>query len=217
MCNETTLEVSILMFFRQIAGADVILLNKTDLVTPSQLTNLEKDIHDVNSVASIHRTVRGNIDLSKIVGIGAYDTDKSWRIVQEIRSFHELEHEHDHDHDHAEEHHYFKRGISSVIVPCPPLLPSQLPLVDAWIRTLLWENVIPSTANSPTIDVLRCKGIITIGNDRYVLQGVKSMYDLAKIENAGDNLDPQQGKLVFIGKGLDMGLMTDSFNQGLCA
>lgn len=194
---------------RQIAGADVILVNKSDLVTPSQLADLETDIHLVNSAASVHRTVRGVIDLANIVGIGAYDTEKSGKSIQTIKNAHE------HEHDHAEEHHYHKRGISSVVIPCPPLQASQLSLVDAWIRTLLWDNTIPSTASLPAVDILRCKGMVTVGNDTYVLQGVKSIYELAKLENAGDDFDPQQGKLVFIGKGLDLGLMVDSFNKAL--
>lgn len=60
---------------RQIGFADVVVLNKTDLVSPADLDALEKRIREVNRVARIHRTERGVLAPSKVVGQRAFDLD----------------------------------------------------------------------------------------------------------------------------------------------
>ncbi|KAL1677784.1 CobW/HypB/UreG, nucleotide-binding domain-containing protein [Schizophyllum commune] len=57
---------------RQIAGSDIILLNKVDLVSPETLATTEDLITKVNPGALVYRTVRGQIDLGKLMGIRAY-------------------------------------------------------------------------------------------------------------------------------------------------
>ena len=59
----------------QIAFADVILLNKTDLVSDAELTQLEKRIHRMNSQASLHRTANAEIGIDKILDIHAFDLE----------------------------------------------------------------------------------------------------------------------------------------------
>ena len=56
----------------QIAGSDIILLNKVDLVSPETLATTEDLITKVNPGAPVYRTVRGQIDLGKLMGIRAY-------------------------------------------------------------------------------------------------------------------------------------------------
>ncbi|KAE9454009.1 hypothetical protein C3L33_14127, partial [Rhododendron williamsianum] len=67
--------------FSQIAFADVIILNKVDLVSPdgsgSVIDELEEEIHNINSLANIIRSVRCQVDLSKILNCGAYDASKA--------------------------------------------------------------------------------------------------------------------------------------------
>ncbi len=111
----------------QIAFADVILLNKTDLVTPGELDSLERRIRKMNAVARIHRTSKANIDLNKVLNVKGFDLD---RILEHEPDFlkdgghkhhhdehdgkdhshcdHEhgqCEHDHDHDHKHAHDEH----------------------------------------------------------------------------------------------------------------
>ncbi|KAL1748389.1 CobW/HypB/UreG, nucleotide-binding domain-containing protein [Schizophyllum fasciatum] len=231
---------------RQIAGSDIILLNKADLASPADLAATEDLITKVNPGAPVYRTVRGQIDLGKLMGIHAYgsapvlaDEGEAAPVpAGEIES-----HEHDsHSHAHAHPHstHYEVRGISSLRVRVPPLAPGALAALDGWVREVLWEGRLPgaapaasdpttttSAASSSPLLVLRCKGLfVTTAGERYVLQGVRNMYDLFKVEegeegsaptkddqpmkNAShgtakdhDNLGiPQEGKLVLIGKGL---------------
>ena len=91
----------------QIAFADVVLLNKTDLVTPDELAEVEARIRGLNPYATLHRTQRCAIPLDRVLGRGAFDLD---RILSLEPGFLDAEEEHahgegcgcDHEHEHGE-------------------------------------------------------------------------------------------------------------------
>jgi G3E family GTPase len=92
----------------QIAFADVILLNKTDLVTPAELDSLERRIKKMNAVARIHRTSNAQIDLNNVLNVKGFDLD---RILEHEPDFlkdgghkHKHDHKHEHKHEHEHEH-----------------------------------------------------------------------------------------------------------------
>jgi G3E family GTPase len=62
----------------QIAFADVVLLNKTDLVSGGELATVEARIRQINPYASLHRTERCDIDLGKVLGRDAFNLDRIW-------------------------------------------------------------------------------------------------------------------------------------------
>jgi G3E family GTPase len=64
----------------QIAFADVILLNKIDLVTPRELDQLESRIHAMNTAAKIYRTRDAAIALDKILDLGGFDLDRALEV-----------------------------------------------------------------------------------------------------------------------------------------
>ena len=194
---------------RQIAAADVILLNKVDLVSPSEADATEEVIRGINPAASFYRTVRGEIDLKHIMGVDAY---ASRQIIDETRALSMgCDHPHDHDeHDHQHVHpkkptHYELRGISSLQIDCPKLSAEQMDKLDQWVRTVLWEKEVPGrpARDAGAIDVLRCKGLfVTDEGELHVLQGVRNLYDISRVEGEEALGLPDTGKLVFIGKGL---------------
>ncbi len=61
----------------QIAFADVILLNKTDLTSPSALNALEGRIHTMNAMAKIFRTQDAHIAMNHILDLGGFDLDRA--------------------------------------------------------------------------------------------------------------------------------------------
>ncbi|KAJ3830624.1 CobW domain-containing protein [Lentinula raphanica] len=212
---------------RQIAGSDVIILNKVDLVDSSILAATETAIKYVNPAAPIYRTTQAELDISRILGLQAYSTGR-----QHLSGFHDQTspHDHDHDHDHNHDHeqghasstvpHYVTRGISSLQVSLPPLSDNQFAAFDVWIRTILWENRlaevidgVTSTSDSTvqaqsktSINVLRCKGLLILtSGKRHVLQGVRSMYEIIPVDDDDEAMKtefPHVGKVVLIGKGL---------------
>jgi len=186
---------------RQIAGADILLLNKTDLASPESVASTTAILRGVNPAAPIYHTVRAEIDVGRLLGVHAYAAPPAFPPPHE--------HDHNHDdedgHDHAPEPtHYELRGISSLLVAVPVLSRAQLDALDEWVRTVLWEQHLPGDADGqePKLTVLRCKGLFVLDSGaQYVLQGVRSMYDIAEAEDALGV--PDAGKLVLIGTGLE--------------
>ncbi|EMD39994.1 hypothetical protein CERSUDRAFT_103896 [Gelatoporia subvermispora B] len=192
---------------RQIAGSDVILLNKVDIPPPEEVEVTEGMIRGVNPAASIFRTVRGQIDLKLILGIDAYAAKPFAKLSEPETGSHTCDDQHcGHNHERGLTH-YEMRGITSLQIDCPTLTASQLSRLDEWIRTILWENHLPEDESNPNIlEILRCKGVFVVGDGKlYILQGVRNMYEIAEVEGAVDSATgvPDAGKLVLIGKGLD--------------
>lgn len=144
------------------------------------------------------------IDLKYVIGINALSANPTVLATSGSEAhLHDSDCEHDHDHGKITHH-----GITSMQVLCGRLSPAQVQRLDEWIRTVLWEGHLPTGLNSHNenhvVEVLRCKGTFaTQDGEQYVLQGVRSMYEMTQIEGKSDLGLPDEGKLVFIGKGLD--------------
>jgi G3E family GTPase len=198
----------------QIAFADVILLNKTDLVSADELREVELRIRAINQYARLHKTQRCAVPLEAVIGRNAFDLDRILDIEpafleeeEHAHDHHGHDHHHDHDghahhhHDHAAEAHGHKGGglkhyhdedMQSVSLGTPkPLDPDKF---FKWIQDLVAKE-------GPNI--LRSKGILSFKEDpaRFVLQGVHMILD-------GDHQRPwadgerRDSRLVFIGRNL---------------
>jgi G3E family GTPase len=190
----------------QIAFADVILLNKTDLVASDELGEVEARIRGINPYAKLHKTERCKIALPEVLGRNAFDLDRILEIEPEFLGS-QHDHDHDHDHDHAHHHHdgglkhYHDEEMQSVSLKFDkPLDPDKF---FPWIQDLVQTE-------GPNI--LRCKGILSFKDDdeRFVFQGVHMILD-------GDHQRPwQQGekresRIIFIGRKLP----EDKIREGL--
>jgi len=185
----------------QIAFADVILLNKTDLVTPAELSEIEARIRGINPYARLHRTERAKIDIAEVLGRNAFDLD---RILDIEPTFLEAEaahdHEHDHDHAHGHDHHHHHGGLkhyhdedmqSISIKTDKPLNPDKF---FPWVQDLVATD---------GKDILRCKGILNFKDDpeRFVFQGVHMILDGDHQRKWRDD-EKRDSRLVFIGRKL---------------
>lgn len=65
---------------QQIAFADVLLLNKTDLVSEADLDKLEARIHSMNANAKVYRTKDAVIEMDKVLDIEGFDLDRALEI-----------------------------------------------------------------------------------------------------------------------------------------
>src|SRR6185312_6665542 len=164
----------------QIAFADVIIINKTDLVSADELTELEARIRGLNPYATLHRTQRAQVDIASVLGRNAFDLDRILSIepafleAEEDHHHHGHDHGHDdhHDHDHGHHHHglkhYHDEDMQSVSLKTDkPLNPDKF---FPWIQDLV-------AVDGPSI--LRCKGILSFKDDpqRFVFQGVHMILD----------------------------------------
>ncbi|HVZ14318.1 MAG TPA: GTP-binding protein, partial [Bauldia sp.] len=137
----------------QIGFADVILLNKTDLVSPDELKSVEAHIRAINPHATIHRTERCSIALDRVLDRGAFDLDRILSLDPDFLEGEDHDHDHhDHDHDHEHHHHHHHdlegQGVGSVSFRVGTLDPEKF---FPWIQRVTQEQ-------GP--DILRMKGIL---------------------------------------------------------
>ena len=199
----------------QVAFADVILLNKTDLVGAGELAEVEATLHQLNPYAKVYKTTRSAVDLDKILDRGAFDLD---RVLELDPSFLDAgDHDHDHvcgpdcdhdhhhhDHDHDHHHHghetHHDTEITSVSLRGGELDPDKI---------LTWISEVTQTQGP---DILRLKGILAFPNEpkRYVVQGIHMIVegDLQRDWKPGE---PRESRLVFIGRHLDQAKLEAAF------
>lgn len=90
----------------QVGMADIVILNKIDLVTPQQVENVREYIKQINKTARIFETEHGNIPLELVMNIEQYDPLRlAERQPQDIH-VHEVGEHHHHHHDHDDDHHH---------------------------------------------------------------------------------------------------------------
>jgi G3E family GTPase len=185
----------------QIAFADVILINKTDLVSEAELREVEARIRGINPYARLHRTQRAQIPLNEVLGRNAFDLERILDIEPAFLQADDHDHGHDHHdhghgHDHAHSHgglkHYHDEEIQSISLKTDtPLDPDKFfPFIQNLVQV-----------EGPNI--LRCKGILSLKDDpqRFVFQGVHMMLD-GDHQRAWKDGEARQSRLVFIGRNL---------------
>jgi len=164
----------------QIAFADQIILNKTDLVAAEDLAVVERRIRALNPFAIIHKAQRCDVPLENVLGQGAFDLARVLEREPEFLNGEAREHEHDGD-------------ISSVsLTATKPLDGDRL---TAWLRALLAEK---------GQNILRAKGILDIKgrNERLAIQAVHMMME-GDFQRAWSPDERRVSRIVFIGRELD--------------
>jgi G3E family GTPase len=193
----------------QIAFADQIVLNKSELVSADELRHIQMRLKKINPLAPIHLAQRANVALDKVLGQGGFDLDRIVSLesdfltgddgttLGEVPHVHDehcaQEHEHDHVHDNE---------ISSVsLVSHTPMDRTR---ISAWLSALV---------ASEGQNILRAKGIIDIFNEprRLVFQSVHMLLegDLQKAWKIGE---ARSSRLVFIGRLLDEAALKAGFD-----
>ncbi|MEY9863891.1 G3E family GTPase [Catenulispora sp. GAS73] len=162
----------------QVAFADRIVLNKTDLVGESDLDAIGHRLRGINALAEIIPAQHAKIDLAAVLDVGAFDLN---RVLQVDPTFLEqTEHQHD-------------ATVTSVGIELPGAL--SVKKLNDWLGELL---------ASKGVDIFRSKGILSLsGSDRQqVFQGVHMLFDSDE-GRAWREGEERVNRLVFIGRNLD--------------
>jgi G3E family GTPase len=173
----------------QVAFADRMLLNKTDLVSEADLERVEKRLRAINAFAPIIRTCQSKVSTDNVLDIKGFDLK---RTVEMDPEFLNIDNEHEHD-----------STVSSVSMIQKGDV--DLKSVQSWVNNLL---------RTQSEDIYRMKGVLSIFNSKkkFVYQGVHALFDGDFDEAAVWGQDEQrESKLVFIGKNLDEDALRSGF------
>lgn len=174
----------------QIAFADVILLNKIDLVSSSQVNELEKRIRAINVFAKIHRTHHCDLAIDSLLGVRAFDLKNALSIDPEFLS------ETAHDHDET---------VFSLSLAEPGVVNSD--------RLTTWLNQLVQVQGQ---NIFRMKGILNVDNEerRFVLQGVHMLLE-GRPGRPWKADETRKNEMVFIGRNLPEAILKEGFQACL--
>src|SRR3989344_3967975 len=198
----------------QVAFADRIILNKTDLVSEDELDAVEARLRALNPLAPITRAQRANVPLDQVLGVHAFDLERITEVrpdfvnpphgadghVHDEHCGHDHhDHDHDHDHGHDHQHHHGPRGhaheddIKGVALSLDRPLDGQK--FTQWLDMLL---------GSQGQNILRAKGIIDVkGEDRRLVFQAVHMILEGDLQKPWGEKERRWSRAVFIGRDLD--------------
>ncbi len=191
----------------QIALADQIVLNKTDLAGDRELSDIESRLRRINPLAPIHRTRRAQLPLDAILGRGEFDLGRVQSVAPQLPGADRTDaghvrdehcghgapaHEHRHDHE-----------VSSVSLICAR--PLQRAALIGWLEALVAAQ---------GGDILRLKGIIDLQGEpqRFVVQGIHMLLE-GELQRAWKPDEARASRLVLIGRKLDAHTLQAEFDR----
>ena len=170
----------------QVAFSDVILINKIDLVSAEQVRSIEARIRKLNPLATIHHTANAEIDIAKVIDVGAFD------LVQKLEVDPEFLGDHEHEHDAA---------VGSFVL-------EEARPIDI-NRFVLWMNDVAQTRGD---DLYRTKGIFNAQGfrERLVFQSVRMLTTMRPDRPWAED-EKRLSQFVVIGKNLDRTEFAEGF------
>ncbi|KUF66365.1 COBW domain-containing protein 1 [Phytophthora nicotianae] len=196
----------------QIAFADRVLLNKTDLVNSTELKEVHSRIRDINSAVSVIECQHCRVDPALLLNVKTFDLDS---ILKRQPDFLQTDKEKSHEHSHGEHKHEHKTEgeqhhtghkhkhslVSSVGLSLPD--PILVALLEEWI-----DDILETEGD----DLLRYKGVVNVAgiDKKYVFQGVHTLFNGRFADNWAPG-EKRETRFVFIGKNLDREALTEGF------
>ena len=173
----------------QVAFADIILLNKADLVTLEQLEAVKAQIRAINPYAQCITTTRCDVPIKSLLGKGAFDLERILTLEPDF-----LEAGHHHHHTHAED-------IRSISMQHDGDMNPEKFL--SWLHELVQKD---------GADILRCKGILAFEDEplKFVCQGVHMILE-GDLQREWRDDEKRISRLVFIGRNLDEAALKSAF------
>jgi len=163
----------------QLAFADVLVLNKTDLVDETTRTAIERRVRAINPVARLLTSRNADVPMGELLGVEAFELERALSIDPGF-----LAEEHEHEHDEA---------IGSLALV--EERPMDLDKLGGWLADLVAQR-------GP--DLFRMKGIIQLQGEerRYVFQSVHMLLD-GDFDRPWKPAERRHTEFVIIGRDLD--------------
>ncbi|XP_069043392.1 zinc-regulated GTPase metalloprotein activator 1 isoform X1 [Lepisosteus oculatus] len=182
---------------RQIALADLAIINKTDLVGEEELCRLREVVRSTNGLVRIIETQKSRVDLSSVLDLHSFDSKAGASLQEKLLHIQTTQP-------------HLDKSIVTVTFEVPGCISEER--LNVFIQNLLWEKTIKNKTGL-LMNVIRLKGILSIQNkpQKVILQSVHELYDLEETPQIWDSEEPRISRLVFIGKNLDKGILEELF------
>ncbi|KAG9228966.1 COBW domain-containing protein [Amylocarpus encephaloides] len=177
----------------QISHADIIVLNKSDLVSAEELEAVRERIESINGLAKLQVTQQGQVpNLQEfLLDLHAYDSVDALEISKKGHS-------------------HLDPTISTISISTPIITVDQLPDLDSWLQSILWESKLPLPHASSSGDyanfaheIHRLKAWIPLVNgEAKIVQGVRDVFEILDAPSNVSTEGRLEGKMVLVGKGL---------------
>ncbi|ORY11290.1 CobW/HypB/UreG, nucleotide-binding domain-domain-containing protein [Clohesyomyces aquaticus] len=194
----------------QISHADVILVNKADLVSKTGLEKVVERIRSINGLARIEVTTKSRVSQLEglLLDLHAYD-----RVTDADLAFASKGHSH------------LDPTITTATITFPAISEAQTDNFDKFLRTMLWEDELSEQSNYESFEIHRLKGRIPITDGKVlIVQGVRNVYEIIDERTVkGDAADGErksgddEAKLVLIGRKVDQPAFRESLMATLAS
>ncbi|XP_020857509.1 zinc-regulated GTPase metalloprotein activator 1A-like [Phascolarctos cinereus] len=182
---------------RQVALADIVVINKTDLVAEEELIKIRTVIRSINGLGKILETQKSRVDLSNVLDLHSFDSLSGISLQKKLQ------------HVQTTQPHLDK---SIVTVTFEVLGSTTEENLNIFIQNLLWEKTVKNKADS-TMEVIRLKGLVSIKDKPHqvIVQGVHELYDLEETPVRWEDDTERTNRLVLIGRNLDKEILKHLF------
>ncbi|NXD17221.1 CBWD1 protein, partial [Nothocercus nigrocapillus] len=182
---------------RQVALADLIIINKTDLVSGEELDKIRTSVRSINGLVKIIETQRSRVDLSNVLDLHAFDSLSGVSLQKKL-------------HHVKTTHAHLDKGIITVTFEVPGNIVEEN--LNLFIQNLLWEKNMKDKTGS-TMDVIRLKGLVSLQGKSHqvIVQGVHELYDLEETSVVWKEDEKRTNRLVLIGRNLDKEILKEAF------
>lgn len=173
----------------QIAFADTIILNKTDLVTPGELKVVEARIRGINPYAKLHRAQNCAVPVGELLNRRAFDLEHILELEPQFLS--------------GEDHHEHGDDVRSVSFQ-----------IDGEVDPEKFMPWIHDIVQRYGTTILRSKGILAFPGEprRYVYQGVHMLLS-GDVQRKWRRREKRHSRIVFIGRDLDTAMLKQGFES----
>lgn len=171
---------------QQIGFADVLILNKVDLLTPESLNKVREQIKAIQPAVKVIETTQAVVDLKDILDVSSFDLNKTLEVHPEfLKSGHH--------------HHHSKVGSVGLTL-------------DGNVNTEKFQAWMGNLLQTQGADIYRVKGLIAMPEQKqkYIFQGVH-MQTEGIFGPLWKDDEPRKNQLVLIGKNLDRGSLMKGF------
>ena len=189
----------------QISHADIVVINKVDLVNADKLKAVEDRVRSINALAKIQFTDHSQVPQLEglVLDLHAYDNVNADNLDFASKG-----------------HSHLDPAIGTTTLNLPSLNQDQLERLDEWLRSVLWNNELLRADLDAKWEIHRIKGRIPLVDGGIkLLQGVREIFEL--LDAADPSLQPtskqESGKIVIIGRGISDGAAAAAFQRSLDA